>query len=327
MIVMQTVIDFLQEYGKLHIHGNNINMRCMLCGDSKKSKSKRRFWAKCDNGISYYNCYNCGASGTIAELYSQLKGVPLHTAISKLESPDFNNVKMLLTKQPVITETKPDMNSLDYVYDYAIFKDTETDGLIQSKYKEYLLNFIDSRGIPEEYEVFIVYDGDYKGRIIVPIYIENRLMYFQGRAIHKDMEPKYMNPQVDKTGIIMNIDRFNKDKYIIVTEGIIDAMMIENNQGTAVIGGSVSDDFLSILYKNTDIGVIIAVDNDKRGEIERDKLSTSSIYRNKLKFFTTPRDIKDINEFVLKSGIDNVYNYIVENSQNAWSLKLSKVFK
>jgi DNA primase len=326
MILPQTVYDFLSEYGKIYIHGNRISMRCPICLDSKKSKIKRRFSMICEDGQAYYNCFNCGASGTLAELVSQLKGVSISEAIRTIETPDFDNIKCSLTKvepEPVVVKER---GILNYILDDCISKDTEVSGYIMTKYKILLNEFLVKRNIPSEYKVFIAYKGDYKNRIIIPIYYKNDILYFQGRALTNDVELKFMNPVVEKTGIIMNIDHFQRDMFIIVTEGIIDAMMIEHHQGTCVIGGSVSDDFLSSLYVLTDQGVIIAVDNDERGEVERKKLINNSKYGKQLYFYVTPKGIKDLNELKIKGHTHNMYDLIVKDKLDSFTYIIKNSF-
>lgn len=50
------------------VDNEELNMRCMFCGDSKTNKSKRRLYIKIspnDNLPILYNCFNCNASGIL----------------------------------------------------------------------------------------------------------------------------------------------------------------------------------------------------------------------------------------------------------------------
>ena len=174
-----------------------------------------------------------------------------------------------------------------------------------------MFDFYKFRKIPEEYNIFIATKGEYKNRIIIPIYKGNDIVYFQGRSISDDIL-KFKNPTVEKSSIIMNIDYFQRDKWIIVTEGIVDAMMVENHQGTCVLGGSISDNFLAELNGCTDKGIVIAVDNDERGEKER----------YKVRYFIPPNPIKDINEYKIKHEITDIYDTLVSNSVDYWTLSV-----
>ena len=99
----------------------------------------------------------------------------------------------------------------------------------------------------------------------------------------------------------MNKERFDPEKYIIVTEGILDAMTIEDHQGTTCLGASISDAWLTELYKYTRAGIIIALDNDETGIMQLKKLLKESKFASKLKYFIMPdKSIKDLNEFKMK---------------------------
>lgn len=328
MIRYETVIDFLQEYGKLYIKGNKINARCPICGDSKKTIRKRRFTVTYEDGNAFYNCFNCDASGTFAELVSLLKGIPIGEAIKQVETIEFDDIKKILNKKPKEVEVaeQKDDDELSEILEDCISVDDEVTDYYPKMYKKALIKFIEDRKIPKEYKLFVAIKGEYMGRIIIPIYHNDDIVYFQGRAISKDAYLKFMNPEVDKTGIIMNVDKFKRDKYIIVTEGIVDAMMIEGHQGTCVLGGSVSDEFLSTLFKYTDKGVIIAVDNDERGKMERTKLLNSQ-HGKKLRYFTPPKGIKDINELKVVKNIQDMYNHIVSHRLDYFTLSISTSIK
>lgn len=328
MIEFQTVIDILQEYGQLYIKGDRINMRCMLCGDSKKSLRKRRFSVTYENGSAFFNCFNCGRSGTFAELVSELKGVSISDAIRQIETIEFSDIKKMLTPAPTAIEIveQKEENNLNSILDDCISIKDDVSGYFPTLYKKELLKFVESRKIPPEYDIFVAIKGEYLGRFIIPIYHCGNIVYFQGRAISPDAYLRYKNPEIDKTGIIMNIDQFKRDKYIIVTEGVIDAMMVENHQGTCVLGGSVSDDFLSILFKHTDKGIIIAVDNDERGSKERRKLLNGN-YGKILKYFIPPHGTKDLNDMKRQMDIEDMYHHVVLHSYDHFTLSVFKSIK
>jgi DNA primase len=326
MIKYETILEFLQEYGQVHIKGNEMVMRCPLCGDSKKSLRKKRFSVRYENKFPY-SCFNCGASGTFVELYAQLKGISTYEAFRIVDTPDFDYVKQSLEKKKKVKKiSKTEENNLNSILDDCISIKDDVSGYFPTLYKKELLKFVESRKIPPEYDIFVAIKGEYLGRFIIPIYHCGNIVYFQGRAISPDAYLRYKNPEIDKTGIIMNIDQFKRDKYIIVTEGVIDAMMVENHQGTCVLGGSVSDDFLSILFKHTDKGIIIAVDNDERGSKERKKLLNGN-YGKLLKYFIPPHGTKDLNDMKRQMDIEDMYHHVVLHSYDHFTLSVFKSIK
>ena len=60
------------------IVGDKVNCRCFLCGDSKKSATKKRGWIYLNKDCSYY-CFNCGASLSGIKLLKLLSGSDYET--------------------------------------------------------------------------------------------------------------------------------------------------------------------------------------------------------------------------------------------------------
>jgi hypothetical protein len=149
-------------------------------------------------------------------------------------------------------------------------------------------------------------------------------MYFQGRSLFDNIEPKYLNPDVDKTGIILNSDKFDSDKFIIMTEGIIDSWMVENHQGTPCLGSYFSDTLIKKVLKMTNKGIILCFDNpfiDKAGYKELIKFGKKSIYKNKVKYFIpSDKNIKDLNDLKIYNPNMVIYDHIVENSYSYYNI-------
>ena len=68
--LIEKIMQYLpQPYVRV---GDKINCRCMVCGDSKKSATKKRGWIYMQNA-SYY-CFNCGVSMSGIQLVKLLSG-------------------------------------------------------------------------------------------------------------------------------------------------------------------------------------------------------------------------------------------------------------
>ena len=135
-----------------------------------------------------------------------------------------------------------------------------------------------------------------------------------------------LNPQFSEK--IEYFDKFERDKYIIVTEGIIDAYMLENNQGTCVIGGYLDQNYLNSITPYTDRGIIICLDNPKKDQNSKKvlkKLVYENInkYKSRVKFFIMPEgyDAKDLNDLVVNYNIKNMYEFVVKNSVSILHMK------
>lgn len=333
MIKLEVVNEFVMEFFSLvsvSYNGSHWHARCPLCGDSKKNSRKKRFHLDYNDGNPIWQCFNCGRSGSFLDIYAELKGISKDDAKSELFG--FDSIRDRLTNREVFLNKHQKMNRINYetfnkIRRQSISRNQEVSGIVLSKYREHLLKFCDDRKIPTNYDILICYEGDFKGRIIVPVIDrDNNIVYFQARRLPgSNVQPKYKNPTVEKSTIILNEHKFNKEKPIIVTEGLIDAFMI-GDQGTSCLGGYFSDEFLEILFPYTTKGIILAFDNpfiDEAGYnnmmrfILGKRKKKPSKFRNTVKYFLPEkmhRKSKDINIMRVNYDIENMYEYIVKNS-------------
>jgi len=335
MIRYEVVNEFVNEYltsVTVNKTGSHWNARCPLCGDSKKNLRKKRFHLDYKNGNPIWNCFNCNQSGSFLTIYANLKGLSLEEVKDELFS--FDTVRDRLSNKEIFLNEIQKENKINYevfnwIREKSISRNQEGNGILFSRYKEELLKFCNDRKIPSNYDILICYEGDYKGRIIVPVIDRNNnIIYFQARRLPKsNVEPKYTNPKLEKSIAILNEDKFDENKFIVITEGIIDAYTI-GDQGTSCLGGYFSDYLIDLIYKYTKKGVILAFDNpfvDKTGYrnmmrfMKGGKGKPPSKFSKTVKYFIPSKGhihIKDINMLSVECSINNMYDYILKNSYN-----------
>lgn len=326
MITLDVVSNFVYEICEnvtTSKNGTHFLARCPICGDSKKSNRKRRFNLQYSNGQAYYHCFNCDESGTFLQLYSIRNGVTISQALKDLTTydPDYLTQKLSDRKRKKVIEDIENDN-FNHILEDCIDQYEVVDSIIQKSYQVTLQDFISTRCIPDNYPLYIAYRGKYQGRIIIPIQDENNdIIYFQGRASDKSMMPKYDNPTLQKGDVILNKPNFDRDKYIIITEGLLDAIVI-GDQGTTCLGTYITDDFIKELFKLTDKGVIIALDNDDAGYKGVLKFIKESIFCNKVRYFMFPRkyNYDDINKYVMENSDSNVYQFVIDNTYSKMAI-------
>ena len=316
MLDLEIVTQFMYahfEQVKVTKHGTHFLARCPLCGDSKKSKLKRRFNLDYHNGVPGYKCFNCDENGNFYNIYSIIKGISYDDAVEQLKNWkwDQDRIRKRLSKK----ETKEE--KVEFTH-YNWIKEDCSDP--PERYANALKAFYDSRKIDPKNKLYISYQGRYRNRIIIPIFdADDNIVYFQARRIPKTgIITKYDNPSSPKEIIIMNSHLFDPDKYIIVPEGVIDAWMI-GTQGTTCLGKFISEDFLDELFKMTNEGVIIALDNDPEGQKALLNFMKDNKSSRKVKFFFHPSEFSeydDINSIVRGKSVQNVYELITQNSVN-----------
>jgi len=305
-------------------NGTHFHARCPLCGDSAKNERKKRFHLDYNGGNPKWNCFNCDAgSKNFISLYCQVLNIDYKTACEQLFKYDKKKIKERLSpvkvKPATVLNAPTDFN---WILDDC---KRETDSMIYHTYVKLLTEFRAERQIPNNYDLFLAHKGRYKNRIIIPIYdADGNIIFFQARSLPSlDLEPKYLNPVTEKSMIIHNESVFDRDKYIIVTEGLIDAFMI-GDQGTTSLGVEMSDGFLKRLMELTDEGIILVFDNDTAGDTARDKFMKDNKYKERVRYFVMPeeyRDCKDINILKVRHSIGD-YNFVVKNSNDYLSTSM-----
>ena len=324
MIDLQFVTQFMLQHfeqTKPSNNGTHFLARCLLCGDSKKNPYKKRFNMDWNNGNPGWHCFNCGRRGNFIEIYSIVKGISYDDAKKELFQTwkDNNQVKDQYKKSRKKVDnpkTRKEIEEGDFNYirekSFSIYDE-------DNRYTKALRKFYRSRKIPQEYILYICYEGRYRNRIIVPVFNENRdIIYFQARRIPKtNLEPKYDNPVAPKELVILNKHRFDRNKSIIVHEGLIDAFMV-GDQGTSCLGKEVSEELIKELIKLTDKDVIIALDNDSEAYKALARFFQKNKYARKVKYFLYPSKYEvydDINSIVRNEEVElDVYELITRNS-------------
>lgn len=297
------------------VSSNQWNARCPFCLDSKKNLSKKRFYVTYKNESSIlYHCFNCNVSGNFLQLYAFIEGIDEREAYKRIRGNSLDSLKKSFDSKTQV-EDKVD-NALEDVS--WILEDCVKDGSESLVSKE-LLKKLDEFRIERRifsYPLFVAYQGKYKNRIVIPVYQDGIMVYFQARAIGSLM-PKYLNPRVPKESIIFNSHIWDKSKPVVICEGLFDAISI-GNQGTCCFGSSISKDFLSNVPN-----AIIALDNDETGKKEMLKLTKMHPHLKFCIFGDSEHDCKDMND-LLKKGIEP-YSYVLEHSYD--SLKAQVLLK
>jgi hypothetical protein len=324
MVSIEFVTEFVYEHCenvKTSKGGTHFLARCPICGDSNKSKSKRRFNLDFNSGQPIFNCFNCGSSGSFVTLYATLKCISIPEALKALREYNSENLIKRLTKHKKISPIKEaEYDYHDYILNDCISATEKVDGYLKAMYQKQLRRFIADRGVSAT--VFVAYKGDYQSRFIIPIYDEsNHIVYFQARAMNDSVEPKYKNPTMSKGNVIYNKHKFNRNKSIIICEGLLDAMSI-GNQGTSCLGKEINEVFVSEIRSLTDKDIIIALDNDRPGYESMVNIINSNNITKNVRFFLFPYKYivyKDLNEFFVKENINNLYDFVIHNSYSSVS--------
>lgn len=172
------------------------------------------------------------------------------------------------------------------------------------------VEYCKKRMIPEDIwkKFYICHEGKYHDRLIIPFYNKaGKIEYFQGRTLI-GLEPKYMNRLAETK--LYNKDFVDKDKPIIVLEGPIDAMFIDNAVATCGAGSSSALDAQLNKFEQ----VYYIFDNDeagykKAGKLVRDHKHVFMWGKFLNDFGLDPKKIKDINDVILAMNKTDKFSY------------------
>jgi 5S rRNA maturation endonuclease (ribonuclease M5) len=191
------------------------------------------------------------------------------------------------------------------------------------------VDYLAGRGLKyNQYNFMITPNGKFrnKNRIIIPYTHGGVIVGYTSRFLDNNL-PKYLNEQ--QPGYIFGLDLQKSNwKYVIVVEGVLDAISIN---GMAVLHNKISDKQAKQLMRLAqEKEVIVVPDHDKAGK----KLVDDAV---KYGFsVSTPlwgNDIKDVNDAVLVNGkIATILDIITHRnngvkSKLAIKLKLRKKFE
>lgn len=284
-----------------YFYSDKIMLRCPMCKDKKKRayilknnpKDRNRWVFQCFNG-------DCDANEAIkATSFLKINFPGLYEdyrrEVFSLRRENKSYLESYVV-QEVPVETKPIDEKKDTKHFIPILKGK---GPVFDKAKEYCLGRKIPTTIWEKW--FVSTGGRYEGRLIIPFYDKDGLIYYyQGRSL-SNQEPKYLNRRTVSTKEVYNIHNIDKTKPVMITEGPIDAMFLEN--GIATLGIKHSENIVLAL---SDLKCYYVYDNDKDGR----KVACKSLEEEKYVFnwtrFLREMDVsisvKDINDYVMVSG-------------------------
>jgi len=151
-------------------------------------------------------------------------------------------------------------------------------------------------------------EGYYEGRLYIPFYMNNKLVFFQARDLlgeeewrqkHKRSKKykKYQNPKgIPKSQVLYNYDSIKEGSTVVVVEGPFDAMTID---GVAILGNTISRAQAKKIALKKPKRVIFIPDNDEagRGTLDKNIKIMKEVAPNiDVGFYEVDKKYKDANE-------------------------------
>lgn len=314
--------------------GNEIHVRCPICGDSKKNSRKKRGYYYCGLGQSSYYCFNCGASMSGLQLLKTISGTDYEDIVQEYRRMKAKNGGTL-SSQIDVGLSESDSSNLS-----AIAYINSLHSVIKQEWKNPLSDvarkYLEDRKVLEapfiKDKFYSVFDKKQNEYILIPWKINGIDAYYQINDFehHDRIGRKYIFPS-NKEKLVYGLDNIDLSfPYIICFEGVYDSLFIPN---AIAIGGksltNLQHEILTKRYPNHQI--VLSYDNDVAGLTAMMKqIKRHPTEYKYFKWFDNDTEEKDINDYVLKHGnVDVFKNKSVVESMiaNAISMKLFLIEK
>ena len=196
---------FLCNFDKLTRKKTEYHFRCQICGDSKKSKTKKRGWIYWDKKTNcyIYHCFNCGVTMSFLNFLKQYHADAFKDYIRenfsdkqkerRLAESEQETTGQEQTAEPIFYATMdlPKLSDLPEDHDAVkYFKDRKipTCYMKYFRYSENYKAWVNTK-IPDKFS----HINDDDRRIVIPFYtIDRKLFGCAGRALDNENVPKYI---------------------------------------------------------------------------------------------------------------------------------------
>ena len=307
---------------------NLFNFRCPHCGDSQKSSTKARGFVYRKKNDMFFKCHNCGVGQTLGNLIKFVDPL-LHKEYvferfkdgktSKKEEPefDFTPSRLLKKSKPYAEFTR---------YDRALRQLRRFDELVQTHPAK---KFVYDRQIPKEHwDKFFLATKFYEfcneiqpgkfpdlkndhPRVVIPFYDRaGEFFAYQGRAFGKE-QPKYITIKFDKTKQkIYGLDRLDLNKPVMITEGPIDSLFLDN---AIALAGSDADGGINIQHQQC----TMIYDNEPRNEHIVSRMVKAVDNNFNLVIWPKTLEVKDINDMILSGKSTSQVQRLISNNTHS----------
>jgi transcription elongation factor Elf1 len=299
----------LQKFKK--VKNNLYNFRCPLCGDSQKNKNKARGYLYQVKNNTNFKCHNCGANISFNNFLKQLD-LTIHKQYIFEKFKEGNTGRNFTTEEPKFNFDSPkfkpklDLPKASENLDAKLYLENRNLNPDKFYYTDKFKEWTNS--------LQPIFDSTEKdeSRIIIPLFYQNTLVGFQGRALGFS-KIKYITIMLDDDAPkIYGLDEVKKDQTVYITEGPFDSTFISN--AIALCGAD--GDVAKWGIRNP----VWIYDNEPRNAEIHYRIERCISNGERVVIWPSSIKEKDINEMIL-SGL-NVQSVIELNTYSGLEAKL-----
>ena len=297
---------------------------CKVCNDHGRKGKRAGF--RFEGEKTGYNCFNCGHAATYDPDVHDRISKNMKTVLAAFQIPDteWQLVALKNMERQGKTADAPKPVSIEPIplvlpetfYPLAEAAEDDVWAEIARDHLEY------ERGIdPNSYPFMLSrrsqdpQDKKWRGRLIIPIYKGETLIYWQGRDLTDKSEQKYLSPPTERDRVLHGYDEIFKETEnpLYILEGWFDAFVVD---GVAILGNKILDPQVKWLNRSHRKKVYVP-DRKGDGHVAANQALGLGWY------VSTPNigDCKDISDAVKKYGKLYVMKSIVENTAKGFAAK------
>lgn len=300
------------------------NVRCPLCGDSQRNKSKRRGYIYASQTRMLYSCHNCQVTWPLSALIKHLnprlyKDYLMETF--KESNPGARRMHKLLETpgffdKPLVTgKSAPNT-----------FKTAEWISKLPQTH--FAVEYVRSRKIPTKAWSRLLFTERYKdfcdevypphgkklandGRLVIPFYdAHGSLIAVSGRAFN-DTGVRYITirTNTDDSKLIYGLDHLDQSKPVYVVEGPLDSLFLANT----VASGDAN--LISVTKRLSAATVVLVFDNESRNKEIVKQMEEAIKAGHSVVIWPEWLAPKDINAMVLSGyPIEGIHDVLYKNT-------------
>ena len=323
-----SVVEQLESIIKSHVllpppaSSGWCSVRCQVCNDHK---GKRRGGWKFDHDSVGYHCFNCGAKFVVDQETTKLSNETLRILDSYgIGSDELGQLKLSLLTNRRVDVKKSTTPSIAYPKTIAMPKYFIPLKQSTSVWKQVVIEYLIDRGIDPNCHDFHVVEpsGDlthkrWLGRVIIPVYRNGELIFWQGRDMTGKQRLKYLSPDVVRESVMFGYDKLYNDPSspLYVVEGMFDALTVG---GVAVFSNKLTKSQIEILNKSPRQKVVIP---DKSGS--GDVIAKQALDQGWAISIPDYGNCKDPSEAKAKYGLLYVMKAIVDGTMSSTKARIS----
>jgi len=233
---------------------------CLWCGENK-------YHLGINPSKGLFNCWKCSEKGNIVRLVAKIRNVSFIEA-KEIISPTSELKKILeernkVVEEPIITPNK-DFKLPEHTYRFRKDKtDLWQETALMFLRQKYGLNWSDVEQADLHYCVY----GRYKNSIIIPFYLNGKMVNFIGRSWDKTAKKRYDNcpnelSLVNVKKMVYNCNNAKGKQQVIIVEGCFDAIKTGLDRTVALCGTEITQEQRNALIELKAEELIILFDND-----------------------------------------------------------------